>query len=597
MRLSLCAAAIWTLASAASGDDAPAIPGAAAPVDVAYAAQGWSDADRAVFYATGQGSRLMPYTWFKSLRRLDADAPFGGDQLRRYGYLADNSPDNPSGLPVGFVVDFRSPKREVGMTCAACHTGQIEYRQAGVTHAIRIDGAPAKADFLAFLLDLEAASGATASDPTRFDAFARGVLGADYSTQSAAQLQIDFGAWASRFAGFMDASRPATPWGPGRLDAFGMIFNRVAGLDLGDPDNLIRADAPVKYPFLWNASRQDLTQWIGNVPNGLYIQALARNTGEALGVFGEFGPSVALKGNVIFPKVIDYHGNSLDFAGLQTLEEKVVTLRPPPWPREIFGLDDQLAAAGKPLFDQYCGGCHAERPSARGGGLWQTRITFEGTDPKAAMNALRTSDPWLYTGAPLPPPNILLRFSNPAKTTDILAGSVLGTLLDEAVTLPVNLQGGVWRALRKDAPGLLPHKAPDMVSPAGPGQASDPAGVIATQLGALYKKTSPSSAPAAYEARVLHGVWAAAPYLHNGSVANLWELLTPPGQRRTSFPVGSRLYDPRNVGFATDPSPAGEGQFVADPTNTNGNGNAGHAWGTTLTPAQRWALIEYLKTF
>ncbi len=71
---------------------------------VTYAAQGWSDADRNTFYTTSQGSRMMPYVWFKALRRLDVDQPFAADKLQRYGYLPnDPSPvSNPEGLPVGF---------------------------------------------------------------------------------------------------------------------------------------------------------------------------------------------------------------------------------------------------------------------------------------------------------------------------------------------------------------------------------------------------------------------------------------------------------------------------------------------------------------
>jgi hypothetical protein len=53
-------------------------PGAATPV-VTYAAQGWSDADRDTFYTTSQGSHMMPYAWFKALRRLDVDEPFAAD--------------------------------------------------------------------------------------------------------------------------------------------------------------------------------------------------------------------------------------------------------------------------------------------------------------------------------------------------------------------------------------------------------------------------------------------------------------------------------------------------------------------------------------
>ena len=101
---------------------------------------------------------------------------------------------------------------------------------------------------------------------------------------------------------------------------------------------------------------------------------------------------------------------------------------------------------------------------------------------------------------------------------------------------------------------------------------------------------------AGYQAPPLDGIWATAPYLHNGSVPNLWELLTPPEKRKSTFMVGSRLFDPKNVGYVTDQSPFKSGNFVADPGNANGNGNGGHAYGTTLSDDDRWAIIEYLKT-
>src|ERR1700749_3961934 len=64
-----------------------------------YARQGWTDDERQTFYTTSQGSHIMPYLWFKALRRLDTDEPFAGDQLQRYGYLPnDKSKLNPEGL-------------------------------------------------------------------------------------------------------------------------------------------------------------------------------------------------------------------------------------------------------------------------------------------------------------------------------------------------------------------------------------------------------------------------------------------------------------------------------------------------------------------
>jgi hypothetical protein len=94
---------------------------------------------------------------------------------------------------------------------------------------------------------------------------------------------------------------------------------------------------------------------------------------------------------------------------------------------------------------------------------------------------------------------------------------------------------------------------------------------------------------------VLHGIWATAPYLHNGSVPNLWELLLPPERRSASFMVGSKTYDAKNVGYVTDASPFKSGTLVVGAGAAPGNSNAGHDYSRSLSDDDRWALLEYLK--
>jgi hypothetical protein len=94
----------------------------------------------------------------------------------------------------------------------------------------------------------------------------------------------------------------------------------------------------------------------------------------------------------------------------------------------------------------------------------------------------------------------------------------------------------------------------------------------------------------AYKARPLNGIWATAPYLHNGSVPNLDTLLKPPAQRNEKFRVGSREFDPVKVGFRTD-----EGDFEFDPTSP-GNLSDGHKYQHEFTDTERKQLIEYLKS-
>jgi hypothetical protein len=60
--------------------------------------------------------------------------------------------------------------------------------------------------------------------------------------------------------------------------------------------------------------------------------------------------------------------------------------------------------------------------------------------------------------------------------------------------------------------------------------------------------------------------------------------------------VGSRTFDPQKVGYDTEHSPSRNAIFVADLANANGNGNGGHEYGTDLSEADRWAIIEYMKT-
>jgi hypothetical protein len=98
-----------------------------------------------------------------------------------------------------------------------------------------------------------------------------------------------------------------------------------------------------------------------------------------------------------------------------------------------------------------------------------------------------------------------------------------------------------------------------------------------------------------YAAVPLDGIWARAPYLHNGSVPSLWELLAPPNKRPQVFYRGCDIYDPQKVGFVSTGQEAEKIGFLFD-TNLSGNSNDGHLWGTDLAEDEKLTLIEYLKT-
>lgn len=98
-----------------------------------------------------------------------------------------------------------------------------------------------------------------------------------------------------------------------------------------------------------------------------------------------------------------------------------------------------------------------------------------------------------------------------------------------------------------------------------------------------------------YVARPLVGVWLLAPYLHNGSVPTLADLLTPPTERPALFHRGYDVIDRERLGFIAEGRAAEARGFRFD-TRLKGNGKEGHAYGVDLPPDDKNALIEYLKT-
>lgn len=98
-----------------------------------------------------------------------------------------------------------------------------------------------------------------------------------------------------------------------------------------------------------------------------------------------------------------------------------------------------------------------------------------------------------------------------------------------------------------------------------------------------------------YASQPLDGIWLRAPYLHNGSVPTLRDLLEPPEKRPRKFYRGDDLFDQQKVGFVSDvPEENGVHYFEYD-ASLPGNSNAGHYYGTDLSPEEKEALVEYLK--
>lgn len=99
-----------------------------------------------------------------------------------------------------------------------------------------------------------------------------------------------------------------------------------------------------------------------------------------------------------------------------------------------------------------------------------------------------------------------------------------------------------------------------------------------------------------YVAPDLRALWVRGPFLHNGSVPTVRDLLMPPDERPAQFWKGNDVVDPANLGFVSN-LPAAHGiRFTFLDTSRPGNSNEGHLWGTDLDQGSKDALLEYLKT-
>ncbi len=562
----------------------PNLPAYSAPTRLHFLEQ-WSEADRQAYYYTPQGTQVkgLHYDWFTALELPFSSERFAAPQnLGRFGFLIDPaqqpSAQNPGNLPVGFTrhQNLGDNAQYLDITCAACHTGELRYQG----QAVRIDGGsaqhvlPSSVPTLrggSFGQALVASLTATYYLPWKFERFARTVLGERYDADQR-KLRIAYKASLDKFiaVAWNDTHRGLYPTleGPGRADAFGRIANASFG-DAISADNYRVANAPVDYPQLWDIWTFDWVQW-----NGSAQQPMARNIGEALGVGATLkffdADGQALHGDARYP-------SSVRVRDLHLIEETLQRLKPPVWPQALLGqIDLPRASQGRALFKENCAGCHVPKVQNDGPRPVQTLkmlpIDTIGTDPTAANNI---ADHRFDLSELQWKPEELAKL-------DVELHSVSGELdmkkLSVAQGLAYVTAFVEARAYRKA--NITPEERPRLD---GYGL---PIGVRELR---------------AYKARPLEGIWATPPFLHNGSVPSIYQLLSPQDERATTFYRGTTEYDPRHLGYRTEGFPGG---FLFD-TRVIGNRNSGHEFragprgkgviGRLLQPQERWALLEYLK--
>lgn len=518
--------------------------------DIRYLDQGWDKDDRNFYYRASQGTFTIPLAWLNALEQPG----FGEEELlvepnymSRLGfmYAGEYGQGMGEGLPIGFAVskDPQTKQPFVGFSCAACHTGQINYKDSeDKLKAIRIDGGASMHALDKFRTILLESIIQTYKDHRQFDRFAQRILGENYSLEHGQKLKDALKIAVERGAktGITEIARDIYPTeeGYGRLDALQRISNTVFGYDLEEIHNLRVGDGPVSYPHVWDVNKLDWVQW-----NGSVRQPMARNVGEALGVFARL--------NLTDPEKM--YNSTVPVRNLAKIEDTLAKLKAPKWPEDIWPLDYEKVAKGKKLFEENCVSCHGVKV-IKGTDEWRVTMVNNqqiGTDSTTADN-----------------------FMNYRVDASSLGGSKQA---DQAFGLHFITEKVMEN--RYQAEGVTSAEKP----------ALDGNG-----------RKNIVRAPCGYKARPLHGIWATAPFLHNGSVPNLYELLSPYEERSKEFSVGSYLFDPIKVGFNSE----GVRNATKFDTSERGNANTGHifdtmegAIGRKFSKEERYSLIEFLKSY
>jgi hypothetical protein len=584
---------------------------------------GLNATQRQGFYHLSQGSEIMPWMVLTAVDVADPGSvkPFV-ENLGRYGLLPD--PGRDDGLPVGLTVasnPFTFGMDFVGVNCAACHVGELHHDGK----AVRVDGAPNMFNLQLFYSDAIDAVMATTSDQGKLWRALKRLGRQDYARYGIATpfvrpaTLVIYGANVLMHRDRLNARLelvdviklakeqrdPKHPTsGFGRLDAFdgtrNFIFTRLRKADADgsfkvNTANMVKLDAAVKFPWLWSRKGSPLApveayrdqpenfprvwgfkdyDWIEWTINTNTV--MERNFTETLGA----GATVVLD-----PKSASLFETSVPIQDMHDLEWLAYYLDPPKWPAAIFGeIKPDLAAAGGEIFKKHCAACHEYGDDRRTPtGLIKLnamRPEEVGTDPTAA---LRIACPIPDIGAlAVLPKSYSVEDSRLLKDCAGVKAGEAFSANPFAKTVQVAVDSIKQKAFAAAGIGVAQQRAME---------ALDQRGGVAWRDTLI--DTQPPYGP--YAARPLYGIWAAAPYLHNGSVPTLYHLLLPPDQRPKTFALGARDYDPVKLGFVV--STACSQQDCLVDTSETGDGNGGHLWGTDLSESNRMALLEYLKTY
>lgn len=543
-----------------------------------YLDQGIDEQSSIRSFYRSEGSQIIPAKWYFNLEvagsRQDLQEVFENFGLVRNNPSVLESQLNPQRLPIGLTVSHHPTTAKlydagnwVGINCAGCHTSVI--RIAGQDVIIR--GGSALFNLQTFAQTIKDSVSGTLSDEEKFERLARR-LKVDEQERLLLRHHLetylqDFSRTTQRDQRYMARNGTETTFGPGRIDGIGTINNQTTcemSAQLGDPvltklfnrpENCQSSQQMTNIPFIWGSPQQYWAQLDGSVHS-----SLGRNWGQSAGTFAKSWIEARPDGRPAFR-------TTTDLDGLVELEKYLKLVKAPTWNSLVKAklarpFDQNLLARGEYLYEANCIQCHATNPNF--------------TPPNMFGNSF--NEVWIGT---VGTSDILLRgnYERRSRVADFLIPLVRAKFGAESVDANGMTYAWIYRALIVGAQireefterGLTPQQQAQVTNCLDPD-------VFQYQVG--------------MKARSLEGAFLTAPFLHNGSVESLDELLMPAAERKREFYVGCRNYDLVSLGFNCDEHDTGAWRYD---TTLEGNSNQGHEYGVDLSPVDRLALLEFIK--
>jgi mono/diheme cytochrome c family protein len=537
-------------------------PGAEATV--IYSANGWSQEERNQYYHLAEGSELMPYALLANLKSTATGKPFL-DDMERFGFLPDGAgPMNPHGLPVGVTVSRSRASGTagleiIGFNCAACHVAELTYRGKRV----RIDGAPASVNLQQYQVEFKDSLDAALHSPEKLLAL---VVAMERQLNAS---DTPSGQEAARYTAEPEVQTAGT----------------VQAAPNADPSfhSIPSAAADAARPAPRGNFRERLKNDIGVLKARLaYVKKgnlLVDGTEPGPGRIDAFGAAR----NLLFPQY-------------------AVKMQSPVSYPYIWSVPDNIGRKPEEFqWIHYDGDTNSilERNIGQSLGMGSVfdPVTYESTLRIGNLHQLEILTHKLQP--PKWPADVLGAIDeSKAQQGEQIFQQKCASCHQDRLFNQTEIGTDPTRANSFGQPvGNTPF--PNAVAPILHGlkkRAFADDGIGPSEQAKMDANPAVWRATAQYLARPLNGIWATGPYLHNGSVPTLYDLLHP-DQRPAKFKAGAREFDPVKIGFQDDLTASGSNVWLFD-TSQPGNSNIGHsgeAFGSTLPEDQKSALLEYLK--